>query len=97
LHLSAADAEHFQLVGNHIEFYGICPQCKGKSSKNEPRKHPGNTDSDRGTRRGSPLNPIALDNAIGKCSRRGLLRNTCGFRRGKSSAGIKRIAKDTGE
>ena len=26
----AGERESFQMVGNHIEFYGICPECKQK-------------------------------------------------------------------
>ncbi|HXX56438.1 MAG TPA: transcriptional repressor [Thermodesulfovibrionales bacterium] len=28
LQLPAGAAEDFQILGNHIEFYGVCPRCK---------------------------------------------------------------------
>jgi len=31
-HLSLPEGD-FEIIGNHVEFYGICPQCKGKQSK----------------------------------------------------------------
>ena len=30
LPLSNNDKEGFEIIGNHIEFYGICPECKKK-------------------------------------------------------------------
>jgi Fur family peroxide stress response transcriptional regulator len=33
-HLTSPDSE-FEIIGNHIEFYGICPKCKGKKSERQ--------------------------------------------------------------
>jgi len=30
--LTLSDSD-FEIIGNHIEFYGICPKCKGKQSE----------------------------------------------------------------
>lgn len=32
LKVSNSDRKGFELLGNHIEFYGICPECKAASS-----------------------------------------------------------------
>jgi Fur family peroxide stress response transcriptional regulator len=31
-HLNLPDSD-FEIIGNHIEFYGICPKCKERQSK----------------------------------------------------------------
>lgn len=33
LDVSNSDRGDFEIVGNHIEFYGICPECKGKGGE----------------------------------------------------------------
>jgi Fur family transcriptional regulator, peroxide stress response regulator len=33
-HLTSPDSE-FEIIGNHVEFYGICPKCKGKKSERQ--------------------------------------------------------------
>jgi Fur family peroxide stress response transcriptional regulator len=33
-HLTSPDSE-FEIIGNHVEFYGICPKCKGKKSQRQ--------------------------------------------------------------
>jgi len=30
LHIPKGEVEDFQVIGKHIEFYGICPRCKGR-------------------------------------------------------------------
>lgn len=34
LNVSASEASGFEIIGNHIEFYGICPECKKGSNDN---------------------------------------------------------------
>lgn len=34
LHLPKTEIEGFEIVGNHVEFYGLCPKCK-KIKKNK--------------------------------------------------------------
>ena len=33
-HLTSTDSE-FEIIGNHIKCYGICPKCKGKKSERQ--------------------------------------------------------------
>ena len=38
LSLPEADRHLFQLIGNHVDFYGICPQCGTRQSAGRPGK-----------------------------------------------------------
>jgi Fur family peroxide stress response transcriptional regulator len=33
LNVSSGEASGFEIIGNHIEFYGICPVCKGRGGE----------------------------------------------------------------
>ena len=33
LPVNAKEREGFEIIGNHIEFYGLCPECKSKDSR----------------------------------------------------------------
>lgn len=36
LDLTNDELKDFQIIGNHITFYGVCPKCVKKGSKNSP-------------------------------------------------------------
>ncbi len=36
LEVPDAKRSDFELVGNHIEFYGVCPKCRKHNSRKEP-------------------------------------------------------------
>lgn len=38
LSLPEDERYQFQLIGNHVDFYGICPKCKTKHSERKPSK-----------------------------------------------------------